>query len=633
MSRVIFLVGGPGSGKDAILKTIFEEPCVELNFDHAVLVEDYQDDVNIVVNGSACDSNRISEIKEHMESLGYHCSMVLVNTTNGASRDRNNKRQKPMTEERREAQWLEAQKNYSVYRLMFRENLHLIDNSIDFFSASEEQKQNLTENLQTLKSKLSGDINVLFEHNFEGTDELVDNYINATPGQVKPKKPFQTFKKKVEEVWVKDKTVKGGVRQEPDAKLPAPKEAPKPFIKGTKRVKGKDGFWYVVKESDISLDESNKQYAAVLSKYGWKEDKTHSKRSYGKTYNHPNHGQVYVDPDGFAHHHGHNPYGHTVHMTTKDLETHLKTISEETSLDEARKICRDKGTRYKTEDDAINRVFTLNYEQQGKAKWSHYKCENGDHWHLESKKARGADKNKVWHHVDQAWRKMEALSGGDVDHSNLDTPKNFYTKLSKYHKAYVPSTAKQEEHHKLLGYHLKKVKDMMNESWVHHQAGRKKSMIGRVVKADDGSWTGMHSASGEHIKGHKSEADAHKAVQDYHTKWKTDPNRKTRKFLESIQTMSEGIKLADRTYIFHKPIDDNVRGVLGKIVGREGNKTKFKLLPTTKNEKKNIAHLEDPYEDGHIYHAYNREFELHDKSNEKHQALRKVALTENTNED
>jgi len=134
--RAIFVTGGPGSGKDIIIReAIAESKIVELNLvqaceylaDKQKLSEKSNDFRKegirtrgpLIINGPADDNNRIGYIKEELEELGYETLMIFVNTTNEASQERNSMLTRMMTESIRQDKWLKAQGNTKYFNESF----------------------------------------------------------------------------------------------------------------------------------------------------------------------------------------------------------------------------------------------------------------------------------------------------------------------------------------------------------------------------------------------------------------------------------------------------------------------------------------------------------------------------------
>jgi hypothetical protein len=135
--KAIFVTGGPGSGKDIVIReAIAESKAVELNtvqaFDYLAdkqkLSEntgDYRRDAirnrgPLIINGPADDNEKISYIKEELEDLGYSTMMVFVNTSNEASQERNTRLSRMMVESVRYDKWVQAQKNKQDFSESFK---------------------------------------------------------------------------------------------------------------------------------------------------------------------------------------------------------------------------------------------------------------------------------------------------------------------------------------------------------------------------------------------------------------------------------------------------------------------------------------------------------------------------------
>jgi len=134
--KAIFVTGGPGSGKDIIIReSIAESRIVELNFIQAF---DYLTDKQklseksndyrresirtrgpLIVNGPADDVDKISYIKEELEELGYDTMMVFVNTSNETSKVRNSLLSRMMSESVRQDKWMKSQENGDFFMEKF----------------------------------------------------------------------------------------------------------------------------------------------------------------------------------------------------------------------------------------------------------------------------------------------------------------------------------------------------------------------------------------------------------------------------------------------------------------------------------------------------------------------------------
>ena len=127
----VFLLGGPGSGKDYVLKNIFSRfDLVEVQIDQvlngkaAELIESNQ---NIVINGAA-DADKIELVKNILE--GYTFDTVYVSVSNKVSRARNEEREDPLPENKRLEKWYRAEKlSEELDCFVFNNSINLIESS------------------------------------------------------------------------------------------------------------------------------------------------------------------------------------------------------------------------------------------------------------------------------------------------------------------------------------------------------------------------------------------------------------------------------------------------------------------------------------------------------------------------
>jgi predicted kinase len=160
--KAIFVTGGPGSGKDIIIReAIAESKTVELNsvqafdllMDKQKLSEKTSDQRReairnrgpLIINGPADDHNRMFTIKEELEELGYETSMVFVDTTNEASKERNEKLAKMIAESVRHDKWKLAQNCKESYLQSFSNFIHF-NNS----SSLEEIEEDITDTYEKI---------------------------------------------------------------------------------------------------------------------------------------------------------------------------------------------------------------------------------------------------------------------------------------------------------------------------------------------------------------------------------------------------------------------------------------------------------------------------------------------------
>lgn len=130
--KAIFVTGGPGSGKDIIIReAIAESRTVELNasqaFDYLADKQKLSEKTGdfrresirnrgpLIINAPADNIDKISYIKEELEELGYSTMMIFVNTSNQISQERNTKLTRMMVESIRYDKWSQAQRNKQVF--------------------------------------------------------------------------------------------------------------------------------------------------------------------------------------------------------------------------------------------------------------------------------------------------------------------------------------------------------------------------------------------------------------------------------------------------------------------------------------------------------------------------------------
>lgn len=179
--KAIFVTGGPGSGKDIVIReAIAECKAVELN---VVQAYDYLADKQrlsektsdfrresirnrgpLIINGPADDKDRISHIKEELEDLGYSTMMVFVNTTNEASQERNTKLSRMMVESVRFDKWMQAQKNKQVFSESFND-FRYIDNTGSLESIEEDITETYLNISKFIENKSYSDVAMIWLEN------------------------------------------------------------------------------------------------------------------------------------------------------------------------------------------------------------------------------------------------------------------------------------------------------------------------------------------------------------------------------------------------------------------------------------------------------------------------------------
>ena len=152
----IFLLGGPGSGKDYILKNIFSRfDLTEVQADQILTgaaAELFESNKNIVING-ANDADKIELVQTMLE--GYTFDFVHVSVTNKVSRLRNEQREQPIAESKRIDKYLKAE------QLAKDVEAFIFNNSINLNESSEMEKvffgsqiEKILERIMTLGLKI-----------------------------------------------------------------------------------------------------------------------------------------------------------------------------------------------------------------------------------------------------------------------------------------------------------------------------------------------------------------------------------------------------------------------------------------------------------------------------------------------
>jgi len=194
--KAVFLAGGPGSGKSAVVDTVFnttpeaksltssglkivnsdssfeyllkkaghsldlgsldDETFQSITSDDPNSVrsrakkimlkqfEQYKDGrLGVIIDGTGDDYSKISKQKKELEKLGYDCYMVFVNTTLEVAQQRNAFRARKLPRKIVDSIWKDVQKNMGKFQSTFKQNFTIIDNSEDLRSKTKPGKLNL----------------------------------------------------------------------------------------------------------------------------------------------------------------------------------------------------------------------------------------------------------------------------------------------------------------------------------------------------------------------------------------------------------------------------------------------------------------------------------------------------------
>lgn len=165
--KALFLVGGPGSGKDFLIHSALnefnlKEVSMERIFNAIIKetnIEELENFPSIIVNGNADNKDKIIVTKAILESMGYDTAMIYVYTSDEASRHRNDFRiargAKTFSESVRKTKYDSSISNLDQYIDMY-EGFILYDNSNHFAVVNEERKAEMTSWLIELSETVSG---------------------------------------------------------------------------------------------------------------------------------------------------------------------------------------------------------------------------------------------------------------------------------------------------------------------------------------------------------------------------------------------------------------------------------------------------------------------------------------------
>jgi hypothetical protein len=191
--KAVFLAGGPGSGKDYVLDNTLEgHGLTEINSDKALeflmdkegldkrmpedekeartFVRDRAKNITelkqrlalvgrngLIINGTGDDYKKIERIKSRLEELGYDTSMIMVNTSDEVSAERNVERGqrggRTVPENIRREKWEAVQNSRPELAKLFGDNYSEFDNSEDLRTADPEVvKQKKDEMMELYKN-------------------------------------------------------------------------------------------------------------------------------------------------------------------------------------------------------------------------------------------------------------------------------------------------------------------------------------------------------------------------------------------------------------------------------------------------------------------------------------------------
>lgn len=85
--------------------------------------------LGLVIDGTGKDFEKIAKQKELLESIGYECMMIFVNTDLETASLRNAARDRSLPDSQVKSMWNSVQKNIGKFQNMFRGKMIIIDNS------------------------------------------------------------------------------------------------------------------------------------------------------------------------------------------------------------------------------------------------------------------------------------------------------------------------------------------------------------------------------------------------------------------------------------------------------------------------------------------------------------------------
>ena len=165
--NAIFLIGGPGSGKDIIIKeSMVNQSIKEYKIEQIKNVKLFEE--NIVITANAYNFDLIKSVKEEFDNLNYNTFGIFVDVSNEVSRERLSGRN--IQEESRVTRLLESKENLERFNELFS-NLFYFNNSYSF------ESNQIQEQLKDIGKRISIEI---FSNNLELVAEVnLDNFVTS----------------------------------------------------------------------------------------------------------------------------------------------------------------------------------------------------------------------------------------------------------------------------------------------------------------------------------------------------------------------------------------------------------------------------------------------------------------------
>ena len=96
--------------------------------------------LGMIIDGTGHDYNKLSKEKKELESLGYDCYMIFVNTSLEVALKRNSERARRLPKAILSKSWKDVQNNLGKFQGLFGNNFTVVDNS-KFLTVKEAQKK------------------------------------------------------------------------------------------------------------------------------------------------------------------------------------------------------------------------------------------------------------------------------------------------------------------------------------------------------------------------------------------------------------------------------------------------------------------------------------------------------------
>jgi len=203
--KAIFISGGPGSGKDIIIReAIAEQNAVELTSTVAISIlndkhklyefsrdtrrEAIRQRQPLIITGTTNEQFNILAIREELEELGYETMMVFVNTTNESSKKRNEAHERVLSESVRQERWDVTQLVAEKYNQEFAKYLEF-DNSLDLNEADDFQRAEKSEDISIIYEMVNWFFDIPVEneiaeswmtrHKKHNINKMFENYVTT----------------------------------------------------------------------------------------------------------------------------------------------------------------------------------------------------------------------------------------------------------------------------------------------------------------------------------------------------------------------------------------------------------------------------------------------------------------------